>query len=91
MIMYSIKYGMHNQPKSKATMGRAKGSKNVSVLLKNKIIDLIKSGMFPSEVPNFYYVSRNTLKNIMRHSRQVTPAQIKKPGRLRKLGPRCVG
>ena len=71
-------------------MGRAKGTKNVSVLLKSKIMDLIKSGMTPTEVSNFHNVSRNTVKSIIRRSRQVKPAQIRKPGRLHKLGPRCV-
>ena len=71
-------------------MGRAKGSKNVSELLKSKIKDLIKSGMTPSEVAKFYNVSRNTVKSIIRRSRQVTTVSIRKPGRLHKLGPRCV-
>ena len=71
-------------------MGRAKGSKNAFVLLKSEIIDLIKSGMTPIEVANFYNVSRNTVKCITRRSRQVKSAQIKKPGRLLKLGSRHV-
>ena len=56
MIIYSIKYVIHNKPKSKATTGRAKGSKNVSLLLNSKVIDFIKSGMTPSEVANLYNV-----------------------------------
>ena len=81
---------MHNQPNSKATMGRAKGSKNASLLLKSKTKDLIKSGMTPSEVANFSNVSRNTVKSIIRRSRQVTTPPIEKPVRLHKLGSKCV-
>ena len=46
--------------------------------------------MTPSEVANFYNVFRNPVKSIIVHSRQATPEQIRKPGRMRKLGPRYV-
>ena len=46
--------------------------------------------MTPTEVARFYNVSGNTVEIIIRSCRQVQLAQISKPGRLRKLGPRCV-
>ena len=55
IIIYQAKCVMRNKPNSKATMGQAKGSKNVSVLLKSNIKDSIKSGMTPIEYCKEHY------------------------------------
>ena len=78
-------------PKQKADMTRKLGSKNVSLLLKEKIIYLIRTGMTPSYVSKFYDVSRNTVKSIFRRNKQsVSKSIVTKPGRQQKLGPRCI-
>ena len=52
-------------PKQLTTGSRAE-AKNHSKELKDKIIDLIKSGMTPSEVDDFYNIHRNSVKSIVR-------------------------
>ena len=72
-------------------MARTRGSKNLSIELKSKIIDLVRAGISPSYVSRFYNVSRNTVKGIIRRSKQVpTLTTVTKPSRKHKLGPRCV-
>ena len=72
-------------------MGRPFGSKNHSAELKGRIIDLVKSGMMPTEFSKFYKISRNTVKTIVRRARkQILKIVPKKLGRKPKLGPRCV-
>ena len=56
---------MHDHPNSKATIEREKGSKNVSVVLKSKVTDLINSEITPSEVANFYNVFKNVIKVLL--------------------------
>ena len=45
IIIYSVKYVLHNHPNLKTTVGRSEGCENVSALLKTKIKYLIKYGM----------------------------------------------
>ena len=73
-------------------MARKKGSKNVPTELKNKIIDLLRSGMTRKQVPNFYNVPLNTVKSIIRRRNKETGTQklVTKQGRKLVLGPRCV-
>ena len=72
-------------------MARTRGSKNLFIELKSKIIDLVRAGMTPSYVSRFYSVSRNTVKGIIRRSKQVpTVTTVMKPGGKHELGPRCV-
>lgn len=72
-------------------MGRRAGSKNLSKELKSKICDLSRAGHTPTYIAQFYKVSRNTVKGIIRCSKlQKIEGVKKKPGRKHKLGPRCI-
>ena len=73
-------------------MARKKGSKNVSADLKNRIIDLLRSGMTRKQVAGFYDIPLNTVKSIIRRRNKeaTNKNSITKQGRKRLLGPRCV-
>ena len=71
-------------------MGRQAGAKNHSKELKSKVIDLVKSGMTPTEVAHFYKISRNSVKSTVRRAKsQNLEDAPKRLGRRPKLGPRC--
>ena len=52
-VVKEMNYVIVSNPKQQLTMGRRKGAEIHSKELKNKVIDLIKSGMTPTEVANF--------------------------------------
>ena len=78
-------------PKQQLTITRQAGAKNYSKELKNKGIDLVKSGMTPTEVANFYKIPRNSVKSIIRRAKHRNLEEAPKQyGGRPKLGPRCI-
>ncbi len=78
----SEKDEIRGTPKHKVFMGRRLGSKNLSELLKRKVIDLYRAEHTPTYIANFYKVSRNTVKGVIRCSKsKLTPVIKKKAGR----------
>ena len=72
-------------------MGRKVGSKNLTKEMTGKIEDLSRAGHTPTYIANFYKLSRNTVKAVIRSSKLKQSAIVKKKaGRKHKLGPRCV-
>ncbi len=72
-------------------MVRKLGSKNMLPVLKSKIIDLSRAGHAATYIANFYEVSKNTVKGMLRRSKlNKTPFIKKKAGRKHKLEPECV-
>ena len=77
-------------PKQKVTMGRRKGSKNLSQGQKEKILDMVRSGLTQGYVADFYGIPKNTVKYLVgRAKRKNEKDRTSKPGRKHKLGPRC--
>ncbi len=59
--------------------------------LQAKVIELIRADKIPTYLSYFYKVSRNTVKSIVRRSKQYQPEPLLcKSGREHKLGPRCI-
>ena len=72
-------------------MGRPKGARTVSPVLKSKVLDLLQAGKSYAYVSEYYSISKNTIKCIARCKKYVTEGVQQKPfGRKPKLGPRCV-
>ena len=72
-------------------MGRLRGSKDLSVDLKQKIIDVVGTGLKQTKVAAYYKVPVGTVKTILRRDRLLNNDFIKKKmGRKCKLGPRSV-
>ena len=71
-------------------MGRKRSSKNLSEMLKSKLLDLIRSGMTKRYVSNFYSVPRKTIRIIIKRNNALNNSVIMKQGRKQKLKPRCV-
>ena len=72
-------------------MGRIKGARSVSAELKSKILDLLQAGKSYAYVSEYYSISKNTIKGIVRRKKHVTEGvQRKSFCRKPKLSPRCV-
>ncbi len=72
-------------------MGRKVGSKNLTKEMKSKNEDLSRAGHTPTYIANFYKLSRNTVKAVIRSSKSKQSTIFKKKaGRRHKLGTRYV-
>lgn len=80
------KHSVH--PKTIVDMGRSTGSKNVLPEQKDRIIAMYKAGLKQAEIARYYNMPRNTVKSIIRRSKQTSDTVvIKKVGRKPKLLP----
>ena len=63
-------------------MARKKGSKSLSQEQKQKILDMVRSGLTQVYVANFYGLPKNTVKCLIgRAKRESTKEKVSKPGR----------
>ena len=60
-------------------VGRPKGARTVSPVLKSKILDLLQAGKSYAYVSEYYFISKSIIKGIVRRKKYVTEGVQRKP------------